>query len=123
MGAILSAIEKNPKEIKRLLGIDQDQGRQLIAQAELLHSQKQEEIERNKRRVNKKGGGKKPKLSPEEQILLTLVYLRHAPTFQLVKIFNVARERFRLADLNYKPVILALCGLVRLRIKAVILPG
>jgi hypothetical protein len=84
MGAILSAIENNPKEIKRLLGIDQDQLRQLITQAELIHSQKQEELERNKVRVNKKGGGKKPKLSPKEQILLTLVYLRHAPTFQLL---------------------------------------
>ncbi len=86
MGAILSAIEKNPKEIKRLLGIDQEQLRQLVAQAELIHSQKQEEIERNKLRVNKKGGGKKPKLSPQEQILLTLVYLRHSPTFQLLGI-------------------------------------
>ena len=86
MGAILSAIEKNPKEIKRLLGIDQEQLRQLVAQAELIHSQKQEEIEKNKLRVNKKGGGKKPKLSPQEQILLTLVYLRHSPTFQLLGI-------------------------------------
>lgn len=86
MGAILSAIEKNPKEIKRLLGIDQEQLRQLVAKAELIHSQKQEEIERNKLRVNKKGGGKKPKLSPQEQILLTLVYLRHSPTFQLLGI-------------------------------------
>jgi hypothetical protein len=42
MGAILSAIENNPKEIKRLLGIDQEQLRQLIDHAELLHNQKQE---------------------------------------------------------------------------------
>ena len=28
MGAILEAIENNPKEIKRLLGIDQEQFRQ-----------------------------------------------------------------------------------------------
>ncbi len=41
---------------------------------------------------------------------------------RLIKIFNVARERFRLASLNYQPVILAICGLVRLRIKALILP-
>lgn len=84
MGSILEAIEKNPKEIKRLLGIDQEQFRQLIVQAELLHNQKPEEIERNKLRVNKQGGGKKPKLSQKEQILLTLVYLRHSPTFQLL---------------------------------------
>jgi hypothetical protein len=41
---------------------------------------------------------------------------------RLIKIFNVAREKFRLAYLNYKPVILAICGFVRLRIKALILP-
>ena len=86
MGAILEAIENNPKEIKRLLGIDQEQFRQLIAKTELLHKQKQEEIEIKKLRVNKKGGGKKPKLSEKEQILLTLIYLRHSPTFQLLGI-------------------------------------
>ncbi|MGQ4646631.1 transposase family protein [Lyngbya aestuarii] len=86
MGAILEAIENNPKEIKRLLGIDQEQFRQLIAKTELLHKQKQEEIEIKKLRVNKKGGEKKPKLSQKEQILLTLIYLRHSPTFQLLGI-------------------------------------
>jgi hypothetical protein len=53
-------------------------------------------------------------------------YLTHRifvePVIRLLKIFNVARERFRWADLNYKPVILAICGLVRLRIKALIIP-
>lgn len=84
MGAISEAIENNPKEIKRLLGIDQEQLQKLISYAELLHQQKQEEIERKKVRVNQKGGGKKSKLSPQEQILLTLIYLRHSPTFQLL---------------------------------------
>lgn len=84
MGSMLEAVEKNPKEMKRLLGINQEQFRQLIAQVELLHNQKQDEIERNKLRVNKKGGGKKPKLSRKEQIMLTLIYLRHSPTFQLL---------------------------------------
>lgn len=84
MGSMLEAIEKNPKEVKRLLGIDQEQLRQLMAQVELRHQQKQEEIERNKLWVNKKGGGKKPKLSKQEQILLTLVYLPHSLTFQLL---------------------------------------
>jgi hypothetical protein len=84
MGAISEAIENNPKEIKRLLGIDQEQLQQLIGHAELLRQQKQEEIERKKIRVNQKGGGKKAKLSDKEQILLTLIYLRHSPTFQLL---------------------------------------
>ena len=47
------------------------------------------------------------------------IFVEHV--IRLLKIFNVARERFRLADLNYKPVILAICGLIRLRIKALIL--
>jgi len=37
MGAISEAIENNPKEIKRLLGIDQEQLQKLISHAELLH--------------------------------------------------------------------------------------
>lgn len=65
MGAISEVIENNPKEIKRLLGIDQEPWQQLIYHAELLHQRKQEEIERKKVRVNQKGGGKKPKLSPK----------------------------------------------------------
>lgn len=77
-------VVKNPKETKRLLGIDYEQLQQLIATAELRHNQKQEEIEKNKIRIIKKGGGRKPRLSVNEQILLTLVYLRHSPSFQLL---------------------------------------
>jgi len=37
------------------------------------------------------GGGRKPKLSLEEQIILTLTYLRHSATFQLLGIqFSVS---------------------------------
>lgn len=77
-------IVKNPKETKRLLGIDYEQLQEVIAIAELRHKQKQEEIEKNKTRIIKKGGGRKPQLSVTEQILLTLVYLRHSPSFQLL---------------------------------------
>ncbi len=40
---------------------------------------------------------------------------------RLVKIFKVAQERFRLLPSMYKSVILTVCGLVRLRIDALIL--
>ena len=40
---------------------------------------------------------------------------------RLIKIFGVARERFRLKDSNYQKVILTICGLVRLRIGVLIL--
>ena len=39
----------------------------------------------------------------------------------LIKIFKVARERFRLKESNYEKVILTICGLVRLRIGALML--
>lgn len=39
-----------------------------------------------------------------------------------VKIFRVVQERFRLNSKKYEQVILTICGLVRLRIKALILP-
>lgn len=40
---------------------------------------------------------------------------------RLIKIFGVARERFRLKDDNYEKVILTICGLVRLRIGSFVL--
>ncbi|NES06514.1 MAG: hypothetical protein F6K22_29085 [Okeania sp. SIO2F4] len=40
---------------------------------------------------------------------------------RLIKIFGVARERFRLKDSNYQKVILIICGLVRLIIGTFIL--
>lgn len=42
---------------------------------------------------------------------------------RLVKIFRVAQERFRLNCQKYEQVILTICGLVRLRIGALILPA
>jgi hypothetical protein len=39
-----------------------------------------------------------------------------------VKIFRVVQERFRLKPKKYEQVILTICGLVRLRIGAIILP-
>jgi hypothetical protein len=39
-----------------------------------------------------------------------------------VKIFRVAQERFRLNPQKYEEVILTICGIVRLRIGALILP-
>lgn len=65
-------VVKNSKETKRLLGIDYEQLQQLIATAELRHNQKQEEIEKNKTRIIKKGGGRKPQRAVTEQIILTL---------------------------------------------------
>ncbi|MEB3215620.1 MAG: hypothetical protein VKN72_05070 [Nostocales cyanobacterium 94392] len=40
---------------------------------------------------------------------------------RLVKIFRIAQERFRLNSSKYEQIIMTICGLVRLRIGAVIL--
>ncbi|MBD2018521.1 IS5/IS1182 family transposase, partial [Microcoleus sp. FACHB-53] len=41
---------------------------------------------------------------------------------RLLKIFRIARERFRLHPDTYEQVILTVCGLVRRRIGTVVLP-
>jgi len=93
MSDILSYIQNNPQETQRLVGVKYEQLEQLIKQAIALHTQKLQEIEAEKIRIINKGGGRKVKLSTEEQILLTLVYLRHCTTFQLLGIqFGVSES-------------------------------
>jgi hypothetical protein len=93
MNDILSYIQNNPQETQRLVGVKHEQLEQLINQAVALHTQKQQDIEAKKIRIINKGGGRKVKLSNEEQILLTLIYLRHLTTFQLLGIqFGVSES-------------------------------
>jgi hypothetical protein len=93
MNNILSYIEKNPQETQRLIGLKYEQLQQLIENAERLHKEKQASLESNKIRIITGGGGRKPKLSIQEQITLTLVYLRHLTTFQLLGIqFGVSES-------------------------------
>ena len=47
------------------------------------------------------------------------IFVEHV--IRLIKIFKVARERFRLKESNYEKVILTICGLVSLRIGALML--
>lgn len=48
---------------------------------------------RSRIRIIRGGGGRKPKLSIREQLILTLVYLRHMTTFQLLGIqFGVSES-------------------------------
>jgi hypothetical protein len=93
MSDILGYIKNNPQETQRLVGLKYEQLEQLMNQAIALHSRKQEEIEAQKVRIINSGGGRKVKLSPEEQIILTLIYLRHLTTFQLLGIqFGVSES-------------------------------
>ncbi len=73
----------------------------------MLHETKLESPEKHKTRIIKSGGGKPAKLSIEEQIVLTLIYLRHHVTFQVLgllfqvskstadNLFNYWQELFR----------------------------
>lgn len=93
MSDVLSYIKNNPQETQRLVGFKYEQLEQLINQALALHIRKQQEREVKKVRIINKGGGRKVKLSTEEQILLTLIYLRHLTTFQLLGIqFKVSES-------------------------------
>jgi len=93
MSDILNHIEEHPKETQRLMGLDYEQLQQLIQNAERLHHEKQALLESKKVRIIAGGGGRKPKLSLGEQIILTLVYLRHLTTFQLLGIqFGVSES-------------------------------
>jgi DDE superfamily endonuclease/Helix-turn-helix of DDE superfamily endonuclease len=49
------------------------------------------------------------------------IYVEHV--IRLVKIFQVARERFRMSNSKYEQIILTVCGLVRLRIGTLCLPA
>lgn len=100
-------LQANPKEAKRLVGISYEQLTQLIEQGRLLHEEKQAEIESQKIRLIRQGGGLQAKLSLEDQIILTLIYLRQGLTFQVLgllfevsestanSIFHYWRELFR----------------------------
>ena len=86
MNSISGYIDKDPGEAQRLVGLNYDQLKQLINQVFALRTQSELEAELKKTRIIKKGGGRKTKLSFEEQILLTLIYLRQLTTFQLLGI-------------------------------------
>lgn len=74
MSSILNHIEENPKETQRLIGLGHSELKQLIQNVEKLHDKKQAVIESNKTRIINGGGGRKPKLCVQEQIILTLIY-------------------------------------------------
>jgi len=50
----------------------------------------------------------------------TRIFVEH--TIRLIKLFRIAHERFRLNRRTYEQVIFTVCGLVRLRIGALVLP-
>jgi hypothetical protein len=80
----LHYIQEYPHKTKQILGITFQQFDDLVNQAQKYHQKKQRDLEKKKIRINKKGGGGKPKLNMEEQICLCLFYLRQMPTFEVL---------------------------------------
>lgn len=88
-----SYIQSHPQETKRLLGIDYEQLQNLIKYLKLLEEQENQKQEKKKIRINKAGGGRDEKMSQEEQIIMTLIYLRHHLNFQLLSlIFKISES-------------------------------
>ncbi|WP_017314932.1 IS5/IS1182 family transposase [Mastigocladopsis repens] len=86
VGSLFEHIQHHPLDAQRLIGLKYEQLEQLLEQAREVHNQKQVSSESKKVRIIAGGGGRRPKLSLEEQIILTLTYLRHLTTFQLLGI-------------------------------------
>ncbi|WP_009630011.1 hypothetical protein [Synechocystis sp. PCC 7509] len=89
MSNIVEYSQQKPKKSQRLVSLKYEQLQQLLNNAKELHNKKTAEIEQENPRVIKAGGGGKIKLSVSEQIILTLIYLRHLTTFQL---FGISLE-------------------------------
>lgn len=88
----LHYIHKYPPRTKQILGISYDQFLLLVKQAELRQKERQAEAERQKVRLNAKGGGRKPKLTMIEEVCLSLFYLRQMPTFEVIGMhFDVSK--------------------------------
>jgi hypothetical protein len=94
MNKILNYIEQHPQETVRLIGLSYEQFKDVVIQAELQHQYQLTEQEKTKIRLNNQGGGRQRHLSITEEILLTLIYLRHSLTFQLVGVqFGVSESK------------------------------
>lgn len=86
MNQILEYIHNHPQETKRIIGITYEQLIKLIDNAQTIDNQKKQENARRQKTLIKPGGGRKKKLTLAEEVLLTLYYLHHVPTFQLLGI-------------------------------------
>ncbi len=68
----------------------------------------------------KKGELTQSQLEKNKELASERIFVEHL--IRLVKIFRVAGERFRLNSHKYEQVIMTICGLVRFRIGALVLP-
>ena len=88
----LDYIQSKPNRCIAMLGLSYDNFEQLLEQAKQAHLHYQNGKEKQKIRVNAKGGGRHNSLSIDEAICLTLFYLRQAPSFEVLGLnFGVSK--------------------------------
>ena len=96
-----SYIQKNPKQVKRLLEISYEELNQLIEICRSKHEENQKLKESKKVRLIQAGVEKRPNLALEEQIILTLMYLRQGLTFQVLGLLFEVSELTAHNTFNY----------------------
>ncbi|WP_293123861.1 transposase family protein [Moorena sp. SIO4G3] len=94
-------LQENPREAKRLIGISYQNLMELMEMAKSLDKKHREKVEQQKTRLIQAGGGAKPKLSVEDQIVLTLIYLRQSLTFQVLGLLFQVSESTANNIFNY----------------------
>ncbi len=103
MNNLLEYLCHHPRETKRIIGVTDKQFIKLIENAQKLEEKKRQAITSQETRLIKAGGGRKKSLKVEEEIILTLYYLRHLPRFQILGIYfdvseSTANNIFRALD-------------------------
>lgn len=58
--------------------------------------------------------------SKNQELASEGIFVEHL--IRVIKIFRVASEKFRLNPIKYEQIIMTICGLVRFRIGALVLP-
>ena len=76
MNNVLEYLYNHPRETKRIIGITDKQLIKLIENTQKIEEKKRQAIASKEKRLIKAGGGRKKTLKVEEEIILTLYYLR-----------------------------------------------
>ncbi|MCL2939475.1 MAG: DDE transposase family protein, partial [Trichodesmium sp. MAG_R02] len=77
MNNVLEYLYNHSRETKKIIGITDKQLIKLIENAQKIEEKKRQAIASKEKRLIKAGGGRKKTLKVEEEIILTLCYLRH----------------------------------------------
>ena len=84
-------IQKYLHRTTAVFGVNLEQLHQLI-EALKIHEAERHDLEGEASPGNPRGAGRRAKLSPDEQIYLCLLYLRHHPTFEILGLmFEVSK--------------------------------